>query len=149
MTDYASVILVNLSDFIGEGRSASDVSEAIQVAYPTVSKILKLLHKAGLVCSQRGVNGGYLLARCPAEITLAQLMDAVDNPTCLTGCSGLDSVCEQQRVCAVSDNWKLINQVVQCLFESVTVADLGADLTLCSIMKKMIPDGLVEVEDVV
>ena len=139
IADYASVILVNLSHATAVSQSASDISGRTQIAHPTVSKILKLLNDAGLVVSQRGVNGGYLLARDPGAITLAQVMAAVDNSACLTGCSGTTPNCEIKNSCVVSENWQLINQVVQSLFESVTVADLGGDLTLRSLVDKLKP----------
>ena len=139
IADYASVILVNLSHATAVSQSASDLSGRTQIAHPTVSKILKLLNEAGLVVSQRGVNGGYLLARDPGAITLAQVMAAVDNSACLTGCSGVSSSCEIKDNCVVSENWQLINQVIQSLFESVTVADLGGDLTLRSLVDKLKP----------
>jgi DNA-binding IscR family transcriptional regulator len=65
-------------------------------------------------------------------------MAAVDNSTCLTGCSGPTPACEKQHVCIVSDNWQVINHTIQRLFESVTVADLGGNLTLDSIASKLL-----------
>ncbi|MBU6488020.1 MAG: Rrf2 family transcriptional regulator, partial [Burkholderiales bacterium] len=70
MADYGMVILAAMVDEPQRSRSASEIADSIRVPVPTVSKVLKMLGRGGLVASQRGARGGYLLARPAGQITL-------------------------------------------------------------------------------
>src|SRR3546814_13373922 len=70
----------------GAGATAPDLAEATALPAPTVSKILKMLAKGGLVESRRGVNGGYVLTRRPEDISAAEIIAALDGPVALTAC---------------------------------------------------------------
>ena len=74
LTDYGTVLLAHLAANQASVCSAAEVAEATGVALPTVSKLLKLLARAGLVTSTRGSNGGYRLSRGPHEISAADVI---------------------------------------------------------------------------
>jgi Rrf2 family protein len=78
LTDYATVILASLAG--GGLASATDIAGRTHIGLPTVSKLLKELQHAGLVRSVRGARGGYQLARAPAAISAAAIIDAVEGP---------------------------------------------------------------------
>ncbi len=79
--DYASRALLSLSLHEGEGpTSVRDIAERTGLPQPYLEQILLALKGAGLVRSKRGVGGGYVLARQPEEINLAQIISAVDGP---------------------------------------------------------------------
>ncbi|MCG8693890.1 MAG: Rrf2 family transcriptional regulator, partial [Minwuiales bacterium] len=86
MTDYAVVMMADMARLPGEVRTAPQLAEATGVPLPTVSKLLKNLANGGLMQSQRGASGGYSLSRAPEEITVAEIIAAVEGPIALTAC---------------------------------------------------------------
>ena len=69
MTDYATVLLAALAHAGGERLSTAALAERTHIAATTVAKVLKLLHRGGLVHSTRGLHGGYALAKPAAAIS--------------------------------------------------------------------------------
>mgnify|MGYP001556574064 CR=1 FL=1 len=82
------------------------------------------LARAGLVAATRGAEGGYRLARPPAAISAAEIVDALEGPVAITECSTQDSQCELESLCVVSDAWQQINQAILGALEDVSLADL-------------------------
>lgn len=94
---------------------------------PTVAKVLKLLAKGGVVLSIRGANGGYKLARGPKNISVAQVVTAVDGPVALTACvEKTESDCEHSCKCPVKGRWDGVNDAVRIALEGVSLADMIA-----------------------
>jgi FeS assembly SUF system regulator len=126
LTDYATVILATLAHQDGERRAAADIARQCQIAAPTVSKLLKQLHRAGLVDSTRGLKGGYRLARPARQISAAAILDALEGPLAITECAtGAHSRCDLQRNCAVGSSWQRINQAIRQSLEEITLAELA------------------------
>src|SRR5260370_37804735 len=101
LTDYGIVLLTHLAR---EGNSpihsARDLAESSHLPAPTVNKLLKKLSQARLLTSQRGVNGGYTLARDPAEISVAEAISALEGPIAITACSSSGvGLCSLQQIC--------------------------------------------------
>src|SRR5919201_5762535 len=77
LTDYGLVLLTHMAQrSVEEVRTAHELAETSKVPLPTVSKILKELSRAGIVISHRGRRGGYTLARSPAQISVASVVEA-------------------------------------------------------------------------
>jgi len=74
LTDYATVLLATLAAEPGRVQTAAALAERTRISAPTVSKLLKLLQRAHLVTSTRGLHGGYQLARPAAEISAAAIV---------------------------------------------------------------------------
>jgi FeS assembly SUF system regulator len=125
LTDYGTVIMTHLARNRGRIYSAAEVAAAIGVAVPTASKILKTLARHHLLQSLRGVNGGYLLARPPEQISLAQVIDAMEGPAGMTECSVGAGLCAQEGLCAIRANWQSINRVIFRALNSVTLAEMA------------------------
>src|SRR5438105_4816657 len=86
LTDYGIVLLTHFARVGGcdEGLcSVAQLSERTKIPEPTVSKVLKLLTRAEILISHRGVNGGYALARRPEEINVVEIISALDGPIAL------------------------------------------------------------------
>ena len=113
LTDYGTVVLAHLAAHQASVCSAADVAQATGIAPPTVSKLLKLLARNGLVTSTRGANGGYRLARPPHKISAADVIDALDGPVSITECSASDGDCEHEDVCSVGGAWQRINVAIR------------------------------------
>ena len=131
LSDYAIVVLTHLAgSSAGGSQTARDVADRTRIPRPTVSKILKELARGGIVVSQRGVQGGYRLARRPEQVNLAEIIDAVEGPLALTECSSVEPEgCEHAGYCPVEANWLRINQVVRSALAGISLADMARPLS--------------------
>jgi len=130
LADYGTVIMNYMAREPHTLFSASEIARDVHLALPTTSKILKMLVTANLVVSARGAGGGYRLSRLPQEITIANIVSALDGQPALTECTQLSKTCVQDKVCAIRDNWRLINKVVLKALDSLTLADMTKPLDL-------------------
>lgn len=124
LTDYATVVLTVLAARPGEVLSATDLADHSGLESPTVSKVLKPLAQAGLVEGLRGVHGGYRLSRAAADISLIEIVEAMEGPLAMTECSSADSHCGIAHQCSARANWRLINDVVGDALRGVTLAQM-------------------------
>ena len=124
LSDYATVLLGLLADAPERVRPATDLADAAHLELPTVSKALKLLAAADLVVSQRGAAGGYRLARSPAAISVAQIVEAIDGPIGMTECSVQEGQCSHETHCGVRGPWLRISQVVVGALRNMTLAEM-------------------------
>jgi FeS assembly SUF system regulator len=128
MTDYATVILIDIAQSKGV-QSSQRIAAHTGIPLPTVSKLMKNLARAGLVASQRGAAGGYVLGRVPADITVADVIQAVEGPIALTACADTsDEKCSIQTLCPVQGKWNRVNTAVRSALEEVTLADMVAEV---------------------
>ena len=127
LADYATVIMDFLASQQSHRYSAALIATAVHISTPTVSKILKLLHEAQLVNSERGVNGGYQLSRPPEEISLTAIIAAIDGQPAMTECSKGD-ICSLNNVCHLRGNWQFINRLIVSMLNNVSVADMSRPL---------------------
>jgi FeS assembly SUF system regulator len=126
LTDYATVILASLAREGAEHRAAADIARQCHLAPTTVSKLLKQLHRAGLVESTRGLRGGYRLARPASQISAAAILTAMEGPLALTECAtGAHSRCDLQASCSVGGSWQRINLAIRGSLEEITLAELA------------------------
>jgi len=130
MADYGVVLMTQFARDAGQQRTAPDMAAASGLPAPTVSKLLKLLAHGGLLDSQRGIKGGYSLAREPGDISMADIIGAVDGPIALTECmTGDGMVCEIEALCPTRTNWKKINDVLTEALSNVTLAEMAGPAT--------------------
>ncbi len=130
LTDYATVILALLAEQPDRVQTATALSDQTRIAAPTVSKLLKQLHRAGLVVSTRGLHGGYQLARPAGEISAAAILDALEGPVALTDCSAGHGNCEIEENCRVGRVWQRLNLAIRRSLHDVSLAQLaGIDTT--------------------
>lgn len=125
LSDYGTVIMSYMARDPERVYSAGDVALRTRVAQPTVSKVMKMLARGALVTSQRGARGGYVLARAPSEISMAQIIDAIEGPIGLTECSSMPGLCEQEPSCQIRANWRRINHAVRHTLDGITLADMA------------------------
>lgn len=123
VTDYGLVLLTHLAaGDPARHTNARELAESAHLPLPMVSKILKVLAREGFLASHRGVKGGYSLTRSPAEISVVDVIDALEGPIALTEC-GIGS-CEREASCRVRAPWQRINKVVRQSLEDVRLSDL-------------------------
>ncbi len=126
LTDYATGLMTQMAHQPERWVSAQQLAVELSLPAPTVARLLKLLGRAGLVVSQRGKGGGYGLARPAREISVAEVIAAIEGPVALTECALGDGRCSLERDCATRANWRVINQAVQVALEAVSLADMAA-----------------------
>lgn len=122
--DYAVVILAELAGEVTARLPASDISTRTGLPDPTVAKILKSLTRAGILASTRGVTGGYGLTRPAGQISVADIITALDGPISLTDCAEPTAACKLEGQCGMHGRWGKVNRAVRTALESVTLADL-------------------------
>jgi FeS assembly SUF system regulator len=125
LTDYATLILATLAADRSRLQNAGSLAERTHIAAPTVSKLLKQLHRAGLVNSTRGTHGGYQLARDPDSISAAAILDALEGPVALTECSSGSGQCGIEHTCSVGRTWQKLSLAIRRSLNEVTLSQLA------------------------
>ena len=125
LTDYATVVLATLAQEPDRVQTASALAEHTRIALPTVSKLLKQLQRANLVTSTRGLHGGYQLARPAAQISAADILDALEGPVALTDCAAGEGHCDIEGNCRVGRVWQRLNLAIRRSLQEVTLAQLA------------------------
>ena len=124
LTDYAAAVMTCLAEHQDAVLSTVQIAEATRLELPTVSKLLKLLGHATLVESFRGVNGGYRLARDAADISLAEIVVALEGPIAITECSLAVGQCDRESRCSVRGSWQQISTILDEALRAVSLADM-------------------------
>jgi FeS assembly SUF system regulator len=125
LTDYATVVLASLANEPATRFTAAEVAERTRLSATTVSKLLKILQRGGLVTSTRGSLGGYQLARTPQEISAASILDALEGPLALTECSSDHSSCGIEGTCRVGNAWQRVNGAIRGALNEISLAQLA------------------------
>ena len=134
ITDYGILILVELVRRQDQASEAQELGKAscnaralanqVELPLPMVSKVLKSLTRAGVLESHRGAQGGYTLARRPEELTVADIIAALEGPVALTQCSAGPHVCDHEDNCSVRSPLLVINHVIQNALAGITLSDM-------------------------
>ena len=135
LTDYGLVLLACMARSHGAHlRTARDLALESKLPLSTVSKLLKGLLQSGLLISHRGIKGGYVLSRDPHEISVLEVIAAVEGPMALTECStDVSGLCHIETCCPIKTNQQIINQAVRGVLERVMLSDLANPMQLTSI----------------
>lgn len=126
--DYASRALLSLALHAGSTQPTSvrDIAERTGLPQPYLEQILLALKGAGLVRSKRGVGGGYVLARPPAEITLGQIVSAVEGPI-VAGDFGephQNGACDHEGQCILLAVWADAGESMRRHLDALSLADM-------------------------
>lgn len=108
--------------------NAGELAEQTQISAPTVSKLLKRLSQAGLLESSRGAQGGYRLARAPENISMADVINALEGPIGLTECALHNGRCGIESDCSLRSNWQIITRAVREALDGVSLAEMTGPL---------------------
>jgi FeS assembly SUF system regulator len=125
LADYGVVMMSHIATCADDMHTAHAVAQATRIPEPTASKILKALARAALLDSHRGANGGYTLARQPAEIRITEIIISVDGPIALTSCLDAEGTdCSLVNTCPTRTNWQTINDAIRRALDEVSLADM-------------------------
>lgn len=125
MTEYAILVLGILAHRRGEILTTSQLAELTGLNQPTVAKVAKTLVAAEMLDTQRGVHGGYRLARQASIISLVQIVEAMEGPIAVNDCvDGAQDSSTANNCCFVSQNWNRVNLAVRNALDDVSLEDL-------------------------
>lgn len=127
LTDYAILLMVELSRS-GEMLSAQALAGRVHVEVPTAGKVLKQLANANLVESFRGASGGYRVNRPAAEISVAEVIAAIEGPIAMTECCAEPGLCSVEDSCNLRGNWQRISVAVARALEEVSLAEMSVPM---------------------
>jgi len=147
MTDYATVLLARLAVAPEDQLTAAQLARQTRLAPTTVSKVLKQLHRRELVHSTRGLRGGYRLARPAAQITAAQILDALEGPMALIECAQQTHQCTIESTCGVGRAWQRVNIAIRRSLQEITLvelAGLGGEPVRFAALERQLRGGRVE-----
>ncbi|MGA8438507.1 MAG: SUF system Fe-S cluster assembly regulator [Candidatus Sulfotelmatobacter sp.] len=136
LTDYGLLVMCRIARSpLTEWHTARELAAECHLPLPTVGKLLKALIKNGLLASQRGIKGGYALARKPELISITEIISALEGPFALTECCSTDvsGLCELEPSCPIRDNQRIISQVVHGALARVMLSDLSRPMQLTAI----------------
>ncbi|MCL5675845.1 MAG: Rrf2 family transcriptional regulator [Patescibacteria group bacterium] len=127
--DYAVIFMSELTDNYNKKLvPLSAVSKKYQISLPFLKQLAMMLKKNNLIKSKEGITGGYQLAKDPKEITLLQVISALNNSMKLTACCGGIGAhkknCPKEAFCKTKSTWKRINQEILDKLNSVKLSDL-------------------------
>ena len=124
-TDYGILLLTCFAKFLKRPvLTTRDVADLTGVPFRMTCKILNLLMRKRLLMSRRGIKGGYSLARSPEQITLAEVVAALEGPVALTECTKKVCDCQIEEQCLVRDHWQIINQAFHQALEGITLSSM-------------------------
>ena len=126
--DYALMAMKHLAqNSSASSTSAREIAEQYDIPIELMAKVLQRLVRIGLLASTQGTRGGYTLGRPPAEISVADVIEAIDGPFTVTACSTEKNDCEQYSKCSVRDPLWQIRERIAAALGTVTLAEIAAE----------------------
>jgi Rrf2 family protein len=123
--DYALRALTYLAGRTGaHGCTLNDIAAHTAVSSQFLAKIIEQLAQGGLVRSRRGPGGGYVLVRQPSEVSVNDVIEAVEGPVALNACTGGKVDCALLPVCGMTSLWREAQKRLVEVFSQTTLADV-------------------------
>lgn len=129
---YAVMALIDIAAHShGEPVSLAEIADRQDISQEYLEQLFGKLRKAGLVESARGPGGGYKLSRDAADIPMAAIIEAVDEPLRVTRCDGdaVDGCVHGERCCA-HDLWSSLGRQMMYFLDSISLEDVVAKRNL-------------------
>jgi Rrf2 family transcriptional regulator, cysteine metabolism repressor len=156
--EYGVRVMVELARRAGEDRAGGDPISLAEIAehdglpLAYLEHLVARLRKAGLVDSRRGSRGGYMLARSPVEITMAEVVEALEGSIapieCISEASDGTIVCSREsdpeHVCPTKLLWTKVRYAIVRTLQETTLADLVLGPTLAD--GPMLPGAWIETQ---
>lgn len=126
LADYGIVIMTHMARGPERQQTAPEIAAQTYLPLPMASKILKTLVRGGLLASHRGVKGGYGLARPAREISVADVIVALEGPIALTACiEHGPGECDIEALCPARANWQRINDAIRDALEGISLLEMA------------------------
>ena len=124
--DYAVRMMIHLATLPpGSRTNRAALAAAASVPEPFVGKILQNLTRSGLIESQRGMNGGFVLAASPEVVSVLDVVEAVEGPTTLNICVKPGATCDRKAWCPAHPVWCEAQDAMTAVLRRATLASLA------------------------
>jgi Rrf2 family protein len=123
-TDYAVRCVLYLAREKDQVANVTEIAHAMHIPKTFLAKILQRLIRSKIVGSLRGMNGGFLLAKKPADISLLDIMEAIQGPAGINECAVDSKKCQRSSSCAVHPVWVDIRKEVENRLKKETIDKL-------------------------
>ena len=130
-TDYGLLALQHLATEAPSGvASVRTIAARYDIPVELLAKVLQRLARRGFVAAQKGVHGGYRLARPATTISLAEIVQAIDGPVAITACGRNDEPCEQFNSCTVRNPLSRVKDRILLVLQAMTLAEMVQDTAI-------------------
>jgi len=138
LADYALLISHFMNQVESEDKrfTNDEISDNTKLPVATVRKLLKKLVDAKIVTAYRGKHGGYHLSKPAQQISLLEIISAVEGAISITECATKDNVCEYSQHCSMQTNWQSINQFLINTFKGISLDQMSHNLNESSLQVK-------------
>ena len=125
LADYAVSIIYAFSDCEKEILSSQDIIAKTKLQKATVNKLLAQLVKKDFLEPFRGTKGGYRLKKGLADISIRELIEAIEGPVLLTDCLNKNANnCNLFNVCSTKNIWSFVNIAINDTLENIKITDI-------------------------
>ena len=126
-TDYGVRALINLAQHHPGGQAAPAISQDMEIPVGFLRQVLQELGRAGLVTSQPGRTGGYALAKEPEDVTLHEIIEALEGKNDEPACALDGGPCHWEKACAIHWVWMAAKESFTDTLKGATLAQIAAD----------------------
>ncbi len=105
-------------------RQMKEIAQSQQISEKYISRLILSLNKAGLIISLRGAKGGLQLAKPPKEITLLDIIEAMEGPVSIVECVADKTFCKKSADCSACRVWSSLNKKIKKQMQEITLKDL-------------------------
>lgn len=126
-SEYGVLAAIDLACNFGQGPvSAREISQRRGIPARFLEQLFVSLRRAGIVTAVRGAHGGFVLARKPAEVSVLEIVEALEGPLSSNVCdSEREVACARSSACAASDVWSRATAALRDVFGTTTLAQLA------------------------
>jgi len=130
--EYALIVLLDLGERISlNAVTTKELAQQYHIPYELLGKVLQVLSKKSLIESVQGVKGGYKMTKSLSEISVQDVIEAVEGPISLTPCISADHInCEQQQNCNIKTPMILVQSELVAFFRDISLDRLAVDYKL-------------------
>lgn len=108
----------------GELTSAKEVVDTVGCPFDATARVLQRMNQGGILRSEHGAHGGYMLVRDPARLSLHELMQLIVGPIAAAKCLHGTGSCEMKSSCNIVNPVTILNRKYQEFYQSITVSEL-------------------------
>ena len=123
--DYGMIALRHIALSSRHAASAKEIADTYDIPLPLLAKVLQTLTKSGALQSVAGTRGGYKLSRDPRQISVLEVIRAIDGPVVLTSCFTTHGGCGQSEKCTVREPLRHVHEAIMNLLQRTTIQQLA------------------------
>jgi Rrf2 family protein len=122
---YGVRLMIDLAARYGEGPVLMrEIAKRQEISEKYLSNLINPLKATGLLEATRGVHGGYVLGKSPSEISMKDIVEAVEGPMCLVDCVDKPATCARTSLCIAHELWSEASKGINQVLEKYTLADM-------------------------